>query len=853
MLLKSGDKGLQVKFLQHGLKIMCCNPGTIDSNYGPGTQAAVEKFQQDWGLDVDGIVGDETWNCLTNEIKPIQRALKDKDFYKEAITGIAKDSTYDAVIDFQKSRGLTADGMVGNATRARLFTEDGGDGIMLPLSIGDKGDYVLYLQHALRILCCSPGSIDGAYGSGTATAVTKFQSKYGIEETGVCNTATWNKLKSLITEIQQRLRERDYNVPLVDGIATAALAEVIKEFQETNYLTVDGQVGPSTYDLLMSDVSDGATDALPLKLKSRGPRVLYFQYALRISCINPNGTDGVYGAGTESAVKRYQTKSNLASNGIVDTQTWEQMRKDIKPIQTALENKGYDVGVVDGISTEKVYNAVLKYQTDNNLTSDGMVGPSTKNMLLGGTTGGGTVSSTLKLGSNGSLTLYLQRILRELGFEVTLNGIFDTQTRDAAISFQSANGLEADGVVGGGTWDKLFERFQVNVVGTGVEKMINVAKHELSWAFKEDNANNINPYGEWYGMNRDAWCAMFVSYCAFQAGIMGGLVPRYHSCTVGMTWYKERNRYFKRDSGYIPKKGDVIFFYNNELGRIAHTGIVIDGDDKLVTTIEGNTSLDRVQQVTYNRRNSTIDGYGSNKGEAIALPEPPTQGEVEEALLGFYREFLAACDLILPDEKIVLNNEETIELGTDAKILVEASGETTIFDNTANGSSSVKFEVNDGIAMAGELKLTDYISLTIEGIDGLDVESIMNIMVDINSSVEIGDAVIGTGIRVETDGSWAYMEYAIKKQVVVKSGFPPVDFVFKYTFCVKMDGNDSSLLDPVFAFIEEYEEQIETIVVGLSAVVFCIFAVKMGLISSLVELAKISIIILQKAAQLVFG
>lgn len=78
MLLKNGDSGLQVKYLQQGLRIMCCNPGNIDSVFGPGTQAAVQKFQEEQGLAADGIVGDNTWDCLTAEIKPIQRALKDK-------------------------------------------------------------------------------------------------------------------------------------------------------------------------------------------------------------------------------------------------------------------------------------------------------------------------------------------------------------------------------------------------------------------------------------------------------------------------------------------------------------------------------------------------------------------------------------------------------------------------------------------------------------------------------------------------------------------------------------------------------------------------------------------------------
>lgn len=596
-------------------------------------------------------------------------------------------------------------------------------------------------------MCCSPGSIDGVYGSGTAAAVSNFQGKYSITQTGICNTTTWNKLKQLIKEIQKCLQNRGYNVPLVDGIATSALAEAVKQFQEANYLTADGQVGPSTYDILMSDIPDGATDALPLKLKSRGPRVLYFQYALRINCINPNGTDGVFGAGTEAGVKRYQTKVGITPDGIVGTATWEQMRKDITPIQTALGNKGYDVGVIDGIATDKVYNAVLKYQTDNGLTADGMVGTATKAMLLGGTSGSGTISSTLMAGSNGSLTLYLQRLLKELGYQVTLNGIFDNQTRDAAIAFQNTNGLTADGVVGGGTWKKLFEMYHVNVSGNGVEKLINVAKHELEWEFKEDNANNITPYGQWYGMNGSAWCAMFVSYCAYQAGIINDLVPKYAWCPSRMTWYKE-TRYYKRNSGYIPKRGDVIFFYNNELGRVAHTGIVIEGDEKYVTTIEGNTSLDRVQKCTYNRSHSTIDGYGCNSGEAIEVPKPPTDKEIENVLLDYYREFLEVCYVVLPSDKIKLNQAVEIPVPPDSKIIVEASAESTLFDNTANNPVSAVCDVTNGVAMSGEIVLTDYLTASVEGLE--NAQSFLDIVFDLNASIDIGVSAFDVGLKSDS-------------------------------------------------------------------------------------------------------
>lgn len=807
MLLKNGDSGVQVKYLQQGLRIMCCNPGNIDSAFGAGTQVAVEKFQNDQGISADGIVGDETWNCLMAEIKPIQQALKDKGFYSGAITGIAKDSTYNAVLKFQESRQLTADGMVGVATRERLFNDFTGDDevAMLPLTIGSRGDYVLNLQYGLRILCCSPGALDGVFGSGTESAVEKFQGKYGLSETGVVNGETWNRLKDEIRAIQIQLDEKEYAIARIDGLATSALVETIKQFQADNWLTADGQVGPSTYDILFSDIESGATDALPLKVGSRGPQVLYFQYALRINCFNPNGTDGIFGNGMASAVNRYKTGKGLTADGVVDTETWETMREDIRPLQTALAGRGYEVGFIDGIASDAVYEAVLQFQRDNHLTADGMVGSSTKALLLGGTNGEGTISSTLRLGSNGSLTRYLQRLMHELGFMITINGIFDESTYNAVIDFQENHNLDSDGVVGGGTWSELFKEYSVDVPGTGIEKMVNVAQHELEWGFAEDNANNITPYGQWYGLNGSAWCAMFVSYCAYQAGVLETEVPKYAWCPSGMTWYKNRQKYHKKNSGYIPRVGDIIFFYNNELGRVAHTGIVIGGDEDYVITIEGNTSIDAVEQRTYSRNHSTIDGYGNNGGKPIWESAPPTEEEKEDVLREYFEEFLDDLKLTIPSTSLELNKEYTIPMTSFAKVVVIASTETTIFDNIASNSGAISIDITDGLQLSAGVNIGDYIALAVDGLEDIvDVAVLKQILLDFSLTVDIGQSLIGMGIRTDEDGQWAYIEEGTKVSLEIKSGYPPVDFVIKRTYCIKMENPMESVLEPVYNFVKEH-------------------------------------------------
>lgn len=60
-------------------------------------------------------------------------------------------------------------------------------------------------------------------------------------------------------------------------------------------------------------------------------------------------------------------------------------------------------------------------------------------------------------------------------------------------------------------------------------------------------------------MNYQPWCAMFVSYIANEAGILGNVVPKYASVEAGRQWYIKQGRYSKRSSGYTPKAGDVIF------------------------------------------------------------------------------------------------------------------------------------------------------------------------------------------------------------------------------------------------------------------------------------------------------
>jgi hypothetical protein len=62
--LTPGDTGKQVKILQQALKALGFYTGKADGDYGPNTQNAVEQFQGSKGLTADGIVGQQTLTAL---------------------------------------------------------------------------------------------------------------------------------------------------------------------------------------------------------------------------------------------------------------------------------------------------------------------------------------------------------------------------------------------------------------------------------------------------------------------------------------------------------------------------------------------------------------------------------------------------------------------------------------------------------------------------------------------------------------------------------------------------------------------------------------------------------------------
>ena len=125
----------------------------------------------------------------------LQVALRHHGMYSGTVDGLSGPGTAAAVRRFQARRGLTADGVVGPRTR-RAFGTLGRHPIgSRPLRSGMSGWDVSALQFALAAKGFPGGPVDGGFGARTDSAVRRVQTYAGLRADGVAGPATMAVLR----------------------------------------------------------------------------------------------------------------------------------------------------------------------------------------------------------------------------------------------------------------------------------------------------------------------------------------------------------------------------------------------------------------------------------------------------------------------------------------------------------------------------------------------------------------------------------------------------------------------------------------------------------------------------------
>jgi len=126
-------------------------------------------------------------------------------------------------------------------------------------------------------------------------------------------------------------------------------------------------------------------------------------------------------------------------------------------------------------------------------------------------------------------------------------------------------------------------------MATGLD-IVNIAAKEIGYV---EGPNNETKYGQWYGLDNDPYCAMFVSWVFDQAGasslVAASTAKGFSYCPEGLRWFQKKGAVVDKYKG-MP--GDIVFFCWDGTGVPQHVGIIEGASADGITTIEANTSAD---------------------------------------------------------------------------------------------------------------------------------------------------------------------------------------------------------------------------------------------------------------------
>ncbi|MER6106392.1 peptidoglycan-binding protein [Streptomyces sp. NPDC001832] len=126
------------------------------------------------------------------QVKAVQQLLSEQGYMAGAVDGSFGPATRNAVMSYQATHGLTADGVVGDRTWTALLSA----GPTATLKQGDSGDGVKRLQRSLTAALGSTVGIDGSFGPATLTAVRSYQASRGLTADGIVGADTWAALQA---------------------------------------------------------------------------------------------------------------------------------------------------------------------------------------------------------------------------------------------------------------------------------------------------------------------------------------------------------------------------------------------------------------------------------------------------------------------------------------------------------------------------------------------------------------------------------------------------------------------------------------------------------------------------------
>lgn len=160
--------------------------------------------------------------------------------------------------------------------------------------VSGRNPRVEEIQELLKDVEFDPGSVDGVMGGQTRKAIKEFQEDRGLKPTGK-----------------------------IDSVTLAALHKAKENLREI--------AGIDSKDKLSLDKEDGSQSE-ELNLSSNTEeRILQIQTALKKAGFYNGELDGRIGSQTRKAIRAFQKANGLKPDSVVGLKTWEGLKEYLKP------------------------------------------------------------------------------------------------------------------------------------------------------------------------------------------------------------------------------------------------------------------------------------------------------------------------------------------------------------------------------------------------------------------------------------------------------------------------------------------------------------------------------------------
>lgn len=498
--LRPGENSAEIKKMQQALEYLRF-PITVDGKYGNITESAVKAFQEQQRLTADGLAGRMTLTALfrlapqfdyagtpagaaatnppvevterilgipggkyrlgdeANGVRLIQQRLMELGYPVGKADAVYGRGTQDAVKLFQGANGLTADGIAGQGTMAKLFSSSAAPASSAPVVTPPAEAPTSPVETAppsqavgkATVYTANRGSLNARSSPqnlGSRNVVSTLP--YGAELNLLQKAADWCRIEYAgITAyvMTQFLRFSDGTVP-----APAPTP-------------VSGQSGTVTHTALVATDDNRTLNfrSQPVQKSATFLAAIPHGTQLPVYVFSADWCQVLYQGRTGYVMTKFLSVAPVgetpaatppAQDEVPPPATGRILRPDmqgddVKAVQTRLKALNYDCSVT-GTYDSGTQSAVRLFQSLNGLTADGICGDQTYTMLNSQSARpkGSTPLSyiTLRVDKRDETVGMMQQRLKELGYPVNITGTFDMSTHQAVVSFEQRNGLTVSGI-----------------------------------------------------------------------------------------------------------------------------------------------------------------------------------------------------------------------------------------------------------------------------------------------------------------------------------------------------------------------------------------------------------------------